>query len=221
MARKTLLAVLALAAIGSPGLRAEDLTGPWYTGLDLNIGSKSISGDMPGAKGFTIHGGRTFWTGFAGTGYRLTAEFGTLSDTSQLTNRDVKYTQAQLGGELIVNTPLPKLKFVLGVNVNKLKVSSDYDSYTSTTDNLVHPAGNTSHTINGLKLGGKLGLEYFVDRHWSARCFYQVVEAGTSSEHVTMDNPLWTNGGSVGRYQDQGKYSITPGWLQVGVSYHF
>ncbi|HJV48689.1 MAG TPA: hypothetical protein VJ549_05390 [Geothrix sp.] len=221
MARKTMLSVLALAAIGSLGLRAEDPTGPWFAGIDLNKGSQAISGDLPGGKGLSIHAGRTFWTGFAGTGYRLTAEVGTLSDTAQLTQRDVKYTQAQLGGELIVNTPVQHLKFILGVNVNKLKVSSDYDSYTSTADGLVHPAGNTSHTIAGLKLGGKLGLEYFVDRHWSVRCFYQIIEAGTSSEQVTQDNPLWTNGGSVGHYHDQGKYSITPAWLQLGVSYHF
>ncbi len=208
MNRTSLSLILALA-VGLT-LRAEGPTGPWYAGVLLNTAPSSLSGDIGGAKGFSVHGGYTFWTGHAGTGYRVTAEVGTLSGWDlQITQKGAKLTHLQVGGELLVNTPSEKLKFLVGVNANQWKVSADQVDGTTYNANM-----------QGTKLGGKIGLEYFVSRNLSARVTWSVVEAGTSSDFLTPppEDKKPTNGW---KNYDEGKYAMTPSWLQLGVSWHF
>ena len=113
---------------------------------------------------------------------------------------------------MVINTPLKNLKFITGANVNRVKIVADQSAPDGTL-----PVPNLSsyhHTVPGVKLGGKLGLEYLADSHWAVRLVYSVIEAGTSSEGVRPGLP------SYGK-PDQGKYAITPSWLELGVKYSF
>lgn len=194
--------ILAVASILS--LRAEGPTGPWSAGVLLNSAPSSLSGDIPGAKGFSVHGGYTFWTRQAGSGYRVTAEAGTLTGWDlQLTRKGAKLTHLQVGGELLVSTPVDRMKFILGVNANRWNTAADQVDGTT-----------YDHGIDGVKLGAKVGLEYFHSRNLSFRLAFQAVEAGTSSDFVRPGTADW-------KKPDEGKYAMTPSWFQLGVSWHF
>lgn len=140
--------------------------------------------------GYGLHGDVTFHgdTPFrAGLGLNLFPGSGSGSSLQDL----------QAYGDMLVKLPVDQLQLVFGLSLNRWKVDAK------------GPAGTSSSSVDGLKFGARLGLDYAITRNLSAQALLQVSELGTTS--------VFKQNGD----KRVGPEGINPAWIQLGVRYTF
>lgn len=119
----------------------------------------------------------------------------------------------QVYGDLMIPTGVQDLSLVTGLSLNKWSFSSTIPA------GRVNPLtgdAKTSGSIRGYKFGGRLGLQYKVSSLISAELLLQQTEMGSNNPG---DAPIGNTDPA-----NQAPLFITnenPGWLQLGVRFHF
>ena len=190
---------LVAVAISAP-LAAQAPTG-WHVG-----GSLSYASGMSLKKEITNQDlGYILDAGYTGKLAATDVDFRTSLALEFFPGKDLEQTKhslngVQLAGDLFVNTPIPRLRIITGVSLNQwsLKNSDPIN-------------GSWTNSVKGVKFGGRIGMDYMINKNWSAELLMQIVELGTNEE-LTSKSP---NG------DDYGVRGVNPSWAQLGVKYHF
>ena len=175
---------VAAIAISSP-LAAQE--GPrWDAGLSLVMPLDALT-SLTNNHG--LGGGFIPEIGFNGKLVGTTVPFRVTFGINDLPGKDNDGTKTslmgyQLAGDLFTDTGWNKLSLVTGLSINRWQMKVD----------------STTSTVKGIKLGGRIGLEYRMSKACSADLLLQAVELGTDPQGITAYNPSW---------------------LQVGVKYHW
>ncbi|BDU77999.1 hypothetical protein [Mesoterricola sediminis] len=111
-------------------------------------------------------------------------------------------TLVQLTGDLLLETPSPRLRGIFGLSVNSYTAKFSGDESPSIFDAEHH---FPFHDCKGLKGGVRLGLEYVQNPHLSYEAILQVTELAGRQRNDTLIR--------------QG--AINPGWIQLGARYTF
>lgn len=106
-------------------------------------------------------------------------------------------TNLQLNGDLFINSGWEPLKFVAGLSINTWKVKIEA------------PGVSMSNSVDGLKVGGRIGFDYKIADHWHANLLWQVSELGTDQDLIENGDP------SIA------VKAVNPSWIQLGVRYRF
>lgn len=117
-------------------------------------------------------------------------------------------TSAQLAGDVFVQTPAEKLRFLTGLSFNKYTVKNT-GSIRDATGKLI--ATFPVDTDKGIKLGLRVGFEYQFATHLSGELLYQLTELGSTPKVV----------GTEAKGSGLGKGGINPSWLQLGLRFRF
>jgi len=183
--RKSLMGLGVLALAFSASLAAQE--GPrWDAGLGLVMPLDALT-LLTNNKG--LGAGFIPEIGFNGKLVGTTVPFRATFSINDLPGKDDNGTKTslmgyQLAGDLFTATGWNKLSLVTGISINRWQMKVD----------------STSSTVKGIKLGGRIGVEYRMSRACSADLLLQAIELGTDPQGIT---------------------SYNPSWLQVGVKYHF
>lgn len=115
--------------------------------------------------------------------------------------RQANAFNAQVAGDIFINTPVDKLRLITGLSFNKWRMDISYDD----------PAmGSFTNNVKGIKFGARLGVDYTFSSKLTGELLLQMTELGTDQD-FTKD----PQGSTLGRVP------INPSWLQVGLKYHF
>ncbi len=188
--KKSKLMMIGLATLLSGGLSAQDVKTfdvgialPWSLNTLQNITNhSSVAGACVdfGYNGHVMDSAVPFRVS-------LGANIFPAGDPNSDGNK-VRLDDYQLAGDLFINTGYKGLSIVTGVSVNKWRMKT------------TAPTVTTTETVKGMKIGGRIGLEYAINKSFSAHAMLQVVEMGV-------------NGNASQNYN--------PSWLQVGAKFHF
>lgn len=112
----------------------------------------------------------------------------------------------QLASEVFIKTPVEGLRFLTGLTLNRYSVSNSGETRDA-QGNLVKAFPVDS--VKGIKLGGRLGMEYALNERVSLNCIFQLTELGATAPEVASEEPSVAKGGS------------NPSWIQIGMRYRF
>ncbi len=117
----------------------------------------------------------------------------------------------QLHGDIRIATPSQALSVLVGLSMNTYTMSNSGTENTADALDVDHHF--PMHSVKGVKLGLRLGLDYRVSRAWSVEVMLQQTElAGKDLSGDITDGtgtPLVRQGG------------INPAWVQFGATYRF
>lgn len=159
---------------------------------------------VSGAADWTVGGGYTVRTGLA-----LNYLPGKTWQATGMSYNGVKtnLTGLQVSSDLLIPTGRTGLNLVVGLSVQQWQYKTTKPAAS------VSPIGadSSSGSIKGPKLGGRLGLNWRLNSKWSAELMVQQTELGNKDSS------------EVRGYSEAVPYltNENPGWLQLGVRYHF
>lgn len=205
---------LGLAAATALPSVAGDTKVTFDAGVALVNQLESAKNATNGTGGFALTGA-AYWSVSGGyvvrTGLGYTALNGAAVSNPGNTNHGVKTSLSgiQVYGDLMIPTGVQDLSLVTGLSLNKWSFSSTIPA------GQVNPLtgdAKTSGSIRGYKFGGRLGLQYKVSSMISAELLLQQTEMGSNNPG---DLPIGTAGATPYITNEN------PGWLQLGVRFHF
>jgi len=88
----------------------------------------------------------------------------------------------QLAGDVFTQTAFSNLRLLTGISFNKWARGEDATS------------------VKGIKFGGRVGLDYAFDPHWTCELTVQIVELGTDANATRGLNPSWAQFGARYRF---------------------
>jgi len=111
----------------------------------------------------------------------------------------------QLSGDILVASGKPELKGVFGLSFNKYSLNKAGNEDTTAANSGNPSAHFPAVDDKGVKLGLRLGLDYTINKSFSAEVIFQQTELAGAQRN----DSLVRRGG------------LNPGWLQFGARYHF
>lgn len=118
----------------------------------------------------------------------------------------------QAFGDLHIPTGNKDLHLVVGLSMQQWRFSTTKPA-ASVSPIQNHASDPTSGNIQGIKFGMRAGLDWRFSAKWSGELMIQQTELGNWNKY---DEPRG--------YKEQGVVFLTnenPGWIQIGVRYHF
>jgi len=185
--KNALMGMGLVAAVSGSSLSAQEFRG-FDAGLNLTYATGALKDQFTKRNlGFIVEGGYTGRLAATDVPFRtgLAINYFPGSDEGGVKASLMGY---QLSGDIFINSGYENLRLVTGISVNKWQTK-------------VEAAGlSTSETVKGVKLGGRMGLDYAINNHLSASVMLQVVEYGTDALQTKSLNPCWLQFGAHYRF---------------------
>jgi|ADurb_Oil_02_Slu_FD_contig_61_1170640_length_1893_multi_2_in_0_out_0_1 hypothetical protein len=188
---------LGIAALVAGTLGAQD-TQRWSVGLGYLLPLDSTK-DITNATGLdskpSLNVDFGFATKLAATDVpvRISLGLNNLPGKENVAGEKRSLMGIYLGADLFFSTGIDKLHLVTGVSINKWRMKYDAGSVSE------------SESVDGLKFGGRIGLDYQVNPRLSLNVSLNAVELGLVRTGMTPSNRDGWN----------------PSWIQVGGRFHF
>ncbi|BDU71875.1 hypothetical protein [Mesoterricola silvestris] len=191
--RSILMGLLALPlAAGNPGFSA---------GGGVILGLDSYKKAVNSTTGFMINAGWETTLAKTDVPVRVALNLGTMPGKA-LNGLKTSLTLAQLSGDLLLDTGVPRLRGVFGLSLNSYKASFSGDESPAIFDAEHH---FPFHDCKGLKGGLRAGLEYALTSRVTVEALLQATELAGRQRNDALIR--------------QG--AINPAWLQLGARYQF
>ncbi|MDP2877249.1 MAG: hypothetical protein Q8O00_13765, partial [Holophaga sp.] len=167
-------------------------------GGGLLVGNDSLKKATNGSTGFHLGADYT-------VGTQLPVRFGfTLASMpgSAVNGLKTSLTLVQAHSDMVIETPAPALKALVGLSLNSYSMSR---TGVESTDALDVDHHFPVRDVSGIKLGLRLGMSYAFTKQLSAEVVFQQTELAGKD----LEDPMVRRGG------------INPSWFELGVRWHF
>jgi len=187
------------------GVLALPLAAASPTGLSVGggliLGLDSYKKVVNNTTGFTLNAGWETQLLKSGVPARVGLGVATMPG-KELNGLKTSLTLVQLTGDLLLDTPSPKVHGIFGLSLNSYTAKFSGEESSSIFDADHH---FPFHDVKGLKGGLRLGLEYVQDRHLAFEAILQVTELAGRQRNDTLIR----------------RGAVNPGWIQLGARYTF
>lgn len=185
---------LGIVALALPSVMAHAADGPtFFAGGGLIGALDSTKVATHSSLGFNVTGGMDFRIADGSYGFRPGIAINFLPG-SEKDGVKTSLTDFQVYGDIVFDSGVKNLSFTAGLSVQRW--------YYKTTYNAALAMPEDKGFLNGTKLGLRAGAEYRFNSNLTAELMLQQTELGSKDGEARYNN-------------------VNPGWLQVGVKYHF